>query len=103
MEIFLNLIGFTDFFYKEMLTSLISFSSRYTFSLNLLLKASAVWAKNYEFLPFFFVANRIGSETSHKLLNQSLSQKLFQLAGDLFILMDSAIICIHFRNTQPFL
>ena len=38
MEISLNLIGFTDFFYKETLTSLISFSSRNTFSLNLLLK-----------------------------------------------------------------
>ena len=28
---------------------------------------------------------------------------LFQLARGLFILMDSAIICIYFRNTQPFL
>ena len=32
MEITLNLMGFTDFYYKEMLTSLISFSSRNTFS-----------------------------------------------------------------------
>ena len=31
--------GFTGFFYKEMLTSLISFSSRNTFSLDLLFKA----------------------------------------------------------------
>ena len=40
MEIPLNLMGFINFFYKEMLTSLILFSSRYAFSLNLLLKAS---------------------------------------------------------------
>ena len=53
MEISLNLIGFTDFFYKEMLTSLISFSSSYTFSHNLLLKASVVYAKNQELLQFF--------------------------------------------------
>ena len=39
MEISSNLMGFTDFFYKEMLTSLVSFSSRNTFSLNLLLKS----------------------------------------------------------------
>ena len=36
MEISLNIMGFTDFCYKEMLISLISFSSRNTFSLNLL-------------------------------------------------------------------
>ena len=42
MEISLNLMRFTDFFYKEMLTSLILFSSRNTFSLNLILQASAV-------------------------------------------------------------
>ena len=55
-EIFLNIIGFTDFFYKEMLTSLISFSSRNTFSLNLLLKSERCFRlKNYhEFLRFFF-------------------------------------------------
>ena len=52
------------------------------------------------FYSFFFVANRIGSETSQNLPNESPSQNLFQLARDLFILMDSAIICIHFRNTQ---
>ena len=39
--------------------------------------------------------------TSQKLRNESPSQNLFQLACDLFILMDSAINCIHFRNTQP--
>ena len=50
------------------------------------------------FYNFFFVANRIGSETSQQLPNESSPQKLFQLARDLFILMDSAIICIHFRN-----
>ena len=53
VEIFLNLMGFTDFFYKEILTKLISFSSRYTFPLDLLLKAGVVLAKNYEFLHFF--------------------------------------------------
>ena len=42
MEISLNLMGFTDFFYKEMLTSLILFYSKYTFSLNLLLKTIVV-------------------------------------------------------------
>ena len=45
MEISLNLMGFTDFFYKEMLNNLISFSSSHTFSFNVLLKASTVWAK----------------------------------------------------------
>ena len=69
MEISLNLMDFTDFFYIEISINLISFSSRYTFSLNLLPKASVVWAKNCVFTFFFFVANRIGSETSHKLLN----------------------------------
>ena len=69
MEISLNPMGFTDFFYKEILTNLISLSSRYAFSRNVLLKASVVRVKNYEFLHFFFVANRIGSETSHKLPN----------------------------------
>ena len=39
MEISLNLMGYTDFFNKELVTSLISFSSRNTFSLNLLLKS----------------------------------------------------------------
>ena len=48
-----NLMGFIDFFCKEILTNLISFFSKYTFSLSLLLKASVVWAKNYEFLHFF--------------------------------------------------
>ena len=52
-EISLDLMGFTDFFYKEILTNLISLSPRYTFSLNLLLKASVALAKNYEFLHFF--------------------------------------------------
>ena len=53
MEISLNLLGFTDLFYKEILTNFISFSSMYTFSFNLLLKASVVWAKNYKFSHFF--------------------------------------------------
>ena len=52
MEISVNPMSFADFF-KEMLTSLISFSSRYTFSLNLLLKASVVQAKNYGVLKVF--------------------------------------------------
>ena len=52
------------------------------------------------FYNFFFVANRIGSETSQKLLNESPAQKIFQLVRDLLILMDSVIICIHLRNTQ---
>ena len=47
------------------------------------------------FYDFFFVTNRIVSETPHKLQNMSL------LASDLFILMDSAIIWIYFRNNQP--
>ena len=68
MEISLNLIGFTGFFYKEMLAGLISFSSSYTFSDNLLLKASVVYAKNQEFLQFFFRSQpywlRYISETS---------------------------------------
>ena len=55
------------------------------------------------FYNFFFVANRIGSETSQQFPNESSPQKLFQLARDLFILMDSAIIYIYYRNTQPFL
>ena len=64
------------------------------------LKASAVEAQNYKFLHFFLLGQlywlRDISETSEK----SPPQKLFQLACDLLILMDSAIICIHFRNTQ---
>ena len=53
------------------------------------------------FYNFFFLAYRIGSETSHKHPNESPPPEKFQLARELFILMDSAIICIHFRNTQP--
>ena len=53
------------------------------------------------FYNFFFMANRTGSETSQKLPNESPPPNLFQLARDIFILMDSAIICIHLRNTQP--
>ena len=100
MEISLNLIGFTDFFCKEMLTSLISFSSRNNFSLNLLLKASVVYSK--KFLHFFLRGQpyrfREISQTSEL---KSPPHNFFQLARDLFILMDSAIICIHFRNSQP--
>ena len=44
MEISSN-FGFTDFFYKEMLNSLVSFSLRNTFSLDLLFKESIVYAK----------------------------------------------------------
>ena len=62
-------MGFTDFFYKEILTNLISFSSRYTFAFSLLLKASVVWAKIHGFYIFFFVGNRIGSEASHNFPN----------------------------------
>ena len=69
MEIFLNLMGATDFFYKEMLTSLISFSSKNTFSFNLLLKAALLRLKIMSFYNFFFVANGISLETSHKLPN----------------------------------
>ena len=47
------------------------------------------------------MVNRIGSETSQKIPNENASQKPFQLARVLFILMDSAVICIYFRNTQP--
>ena len=54
--------------------------------------------KIMSFYNFFFVDNRIGSETSQKLPNENQPHKLFQLARDLFILMESAIICIHFRN-----
>ena len=49
----------------------------------MLLKASVVYAKK-----FFFVAYRIGLETSQKLPNESPPQ-LFQPAPDLFILTDS--------------
>ena len=54
----------------------------------MLLKASVVYAKIMSFYNFFFVANRIGLETSQKLPNESPPQ-LFQLAPDLFILTDS--------------
>ena len=43
----------------------------------------------------------MGSEPSEKLPNESTPQKPFQLARDLFSLMGSVIICIHFRKTQP--
>ena len=39
------------------------------------------------FYNFFFIDDAIGSETSQKLQNESGTQKLFQLASDLFILM----------------
>ena len=52
------------------------------------------------FYNFFFVVNGIGSEISQKLPNECPAQKRFQLARDLFILMDSAIICIRFRKTH---
>ena len=88
MEISLNLMCVTDFFYKQMLTSLISFPSGYTFSLNLLLKASVIQAKNYEFFKFFLRGQpfwlRDVSETS-----ECPSQTLFRLSRDLFILIDS--------------
>ena len=57
MEISLNLMGFTDLFYKKMLTSLISFSSTNTFLLNLLLKSDFKRSLGYKiimtFLQFF--------------------------------------------------
>ena len=53
MEISLNLKGFTDFSYKEMFTSLISFSPRNTFSLNLLLKQALFKLKVMSFYNFF--------------------------------------------------
>ena len=59
------------------------------FSFNLLLKASVVQAKNQS------------SEISHKLPNLCPPQKIFHLARDLFILIDSVIICSHFENSQP--
>ena len=52
------------------------------------------------FYNFFFMTNNIGSEASQRLPNESPPQKIFQLALNLFILMDSAIICIYLRNTQ---
>ena len=100
MEISLNLMGFTDFFYKEILTNLISFSSRYTFSLNLLLKASVAWAKNNQFLHFFVRGHpywfRDISQTSElKFITKTFS------AGMSFIhFVDPTIICIYFRNTR---
>ena len=65
------------------------------------LKQAFFRLKNMSFYNFFFVASRIGSDTPQKLPNESPSQTLFQLARDLFISMDSAIICIHLRKTQP--
>ena len=90
----------SDFFDKEKSTSLISFSSRYTFYSTCYLKQALFRLKIMSFYNFFFVANRIGSETSQKLPNESPPQNLFQLARDLFISMDSAITYIHFRNTE---
>ena len=69
MEISLNVMVFKDFFYKEMLTSLISFSSRNTSSLNRYLKQTLFRLKIMFYYNFFVVANRTGSETSHKLPN----------------------------------
>ena len=99
MEISLNLLGFTDLFYKEILTNFISFSSMYTFSLNLLLKASVVWAKNYKFSHFFlrrqqYWVRKISQTSELKFITKTFSGSTW------FILMDSAIICIQFRNTQ---
>ena len=52
MEISLNLMGFTNFSHKEMFTSLISFSSRNIFSLNLL-KQALLTLKIMSFYNFF--------------------------------------------------
>ena len=62
-----QILDFADFFYKEMLTSLISFSSRNTFSLDLFFKVSVVHAKVCTI--FFFVADLLDSETPQKLPN----------------------------------
>ena len=92
----LNLMGFTDFFYKEMLISLISFSLKNTFSLNLLPKATVVQVKIYEFLQSFL------RDQPYRFRDISQTSELkFQLDRDLFILMDFTIICIHFRNSKP--
>ena len=67
---------------------------------NCYLKQALVRLKIMIFYNFFFVTNNIGSETSQRLPNESPPQKIFQLALNLFILIDSAIICIYLRNTQ---
>ena len=78
-----------------MLTSLVLFSSKDTFSPKLFtLKIMSL--HNLSFVP-----NRISSETSHKIPKWSRPQTLSQLARDLFILIASAIIWIYFRPSQP--
>ena len=54
-----------------------------------------------KFLSFYNFFLRDQPQWLRKLPNESSPLKLFQLTHDLFIFMDSAIICIHFRNTQP--
>ena len=100
MEISLNLMGFTDFFYKEMLTSSISFSWRNTFSLNLLAKASLVQVKHYEFLQFFLCDQRIGFRdislnSELKLITENIS------ASTWFTHFDELCNYLHSFQKQP--
>ena len=43
----------------------------------------------------------INDFVSYKLPNLSLPQTHSEIAYDLFILMGSVFICIHFRSSQP--
>ena len=91
-EIFLNNIGFTDFLYVGLLTRLSSFSSTNTFAPNLLLKIFFLWPT----VSF----QRHQCFRSHRLPNSSSPKKVSERASSLFHLVDSVIICIHFRGSK---
>ena len=98
VEIFLNLMGFTDFFYKEILTKLISFSSRYTFPLDLLLKAGVVLAKNYEFLHFFLRGKPYWFRDISQISELKFIRKT---SGKWFIHFDRLCNYLHSFQKQP--
>ena len=104
MEMSLNLICFTDLYFIESLTSLFSLFSTHIFSPSPLILRCLGYKILMNFQGFFFVANCIVLEIlmssillpskiqAHhkKYLNEHVTYK--------FILMDSIIICIHFRS-----
>ena len=100
MEISLNLVGFTDFFYKEMLTSLISLSSRNIFWINMLLKTSVVENKSSDFLNFFlrdqpYLFRDISQTSELKFTKETFS------ASSSFVHFDGLCNYLHLFQKQP--
>ena len=92
-------MGFTDFFYKDISTNLISFSSRYTFPLNLLVKPSVAWVKNYEFLNYFLCGQPYWIRDISKTSELKFVTKTFS-AGTWFIHFDGP--CNYLDSFQKY-